>query len=371
MKNYKIYMILSLLFFIASCEKDNEIKFTELGTEFFISGSFTSLDNEATLSIENQQSNIMQIDAIHLRIIDINDEGDFNNEDTTIVESSVGIIPIINGDGSITLSEVTLGMTEIGWRSDFQFDASFDGKAIQRFFTLTVDDPISVEDPGVTIRNDTVYHFTFAIEPASATVETVTVQTKVSTQGTYVPLPGPFNAEDSIAITGSNYAVGDTLFVKVTGTVGSKTAETETGLAIGALSVSHMESFKLDNTPDQAFDFIAADYVVTSQAGENADIEFIASYGTNGLIVGFEANQKAMFVPGTSLEYDAADSLSLINMDFSGAITSDDNVAEGNVYYFRTRRGSGAWFIGILKVAKLDKPQGILEDSYMEIEYKY
>jgi hypothetical protein len=260
-------------------------------------------------------------------------------------------------------------MTEIGWRSDFQFDASYDGKAIQRFYTLIVDDPISVEDPGVTIRNDTVYHFTFAIEPASANVETVTVQTKVSTQGTYVTLPGPFNAEDSIAITGSNYFVGDTLFVKVTGTVGSKTAETETGLAIGALSVSNMESFKLDNTADQAFDFMEAVFV--SQSEESADIQFTASYATNGLIVGFMTDKNAQFVPGTSMDYDAADSLSLINKDFSGAITFDDNVAEENVYYFRTKRGTGAWFIGIMKITTLDKPQGVLEDSYMEIEYKY
>lgn len=360
-------MILSLIFFIVSCEKENEIEYTELGTEFFISGDYTSLDSEVTFAIENQQKNLSQIVVTALG-------GVQNDEDETEFPPPVpdlGSITLTAGEGSLTVSDTDLGMTIIDWTADFQFDASYNGKAIQRFYNLAVADPISVEDPGVTIRNDTVYYFTFAIEPASATVETVTVQTKVGALADYSPpLAGPFNAVDSIAITGTDYSFGDTLFVNVIGTVGSKTAETETGLAIGALSVSNMESFELDATPDQAFDFIAADFVASS-AGESADIEFTGSYGTNGLIVGFVSNQNAEFVPGTSADYEAADSLTLINKDFTGSITFDDNVSEGNVYYFRTKRTGGDWFIGIMKIATLDKPQGILEDSYMEIEYKH
>jgi len=367
MKNYKLYMILSLIFFIVSCEKENKIEFTELGTEFFISGDYTSLDSEVTFTIENQQKNLSQIVVTALG-------GVQNDDDETEFPPPVpdlGTLTLTAGEGSLTVSDTDLGMTTIGWAADFQYDASYNGKAIQRFYNLGVDDPISVEDPHVTHRNDTVYHFTFAIEPASATVETVTVQTKIGALGTYVDQPGPFNAEDSIAITGTNYAIGDTLFVNVIGTVGSKTAETETELVIGALSVSNSETFELGATPDQAWDFIAADFVVTSTAGEAADIEFTGSYGANGLIVGFISNQNAEFVPGTSADYDAADSLTLINKDFTGAVKFDDNVAEGNVYYFRTMRTGGNWFIGIMKIATLDNPQGILEDSYMEIEYKH
>lgn len=366
MKNYKLYMILSLIFFIVSCEKENKIEFTELGTEFFISGDYTSLDGIVTFTIENQQKNLSQVVVTALGGLEDDEETEFEAP-----KPDLGTISITAGEGSLTVTDAELGMTIIDWTADFQFDASYDGKAITRFYNLAVADPISVEDPGVTHRNDTTYHFTFAIEPASASVDNVVVQSKVGALGTYIDFPGPFNAEDSIPIIGTDYSIGDTLFVNVIGSSGTKTAETETELVIGALSVSNSEMFELDATPDQAFDFIAADYVVTSTAGESADIEFTGSYGNNGLIVGFVSNQNAQFVPGTSSDYDAADSLTLINMDFTGAITFDNNVSEGNVYYFRTKRGSGDWFIGIMKIATLDKPQGILEDSYMEIEYKH
>lgn len=372
MKKIKYYLILSFIFFIASCQKDNEIEFTELGTEFLISGSYTSLDNEVTLSFDNQQNNLSQINVMHLRVIDNNEEGNFNDEDTTDVQASLGAVPIIGGAGSLTLSDATLGMTEIGWRSDFQFDATYDGKAIQRFYTLTVDDPISVDVPEIKHRADTIYHFKFEIAPSSASVETVTVQTKVSALGTYSTLPGSFNAEDSIPIKGSDYNIDDTLFVNVIGTVGTKTASTETEIIIFSdVTFDNLDSFILNDTADQAFDFISKDFVNVSTGGENADIELTASYTLNGLIIGFISNQNAEFVAGTDLDYEYADSLAIVSTDFSDAVKFNNNVSGDEIYIFRTKRGSDPYFYGIMKLIKVDKPQGVLEDSYIEIEYKY
>jgi hypothetical protein len=369
MKKIRYFIILSLIFFIASCQKDNEIEFYDLGTEFFISGSFTSLDNEATISIDNQQKNLSEVKLTHLGGLTT----DLDADDNPIPFTSdyTATIPISNGAGDVTISDADLGMTELGWSADFQFDADYDGKHIMRFFTLTVDDPITTDAPLVSHRADTIYHFKFFIEPVSAVVETVTVQTKVSVLGTYVNLPGTFNAVDSIPIDPADYIVGDTLFVNVIGTVGSKTAETETEIVIGPVTLNDLATFILDDTIDQAYDFIVGDFVSVSTGGESADIEMTASYTLDGLKVGFASNQHAEFVMGTSFDYENADSLAIYGTDFSAAITSNDNVAGGEVYFFRTKRGSDPYFYGIMKVIKVDKPQGILEDSYIEFEFKY
>ena len=369
MKKIKYFIILSLIFFIAACQEDHEIEFYDLGTEFYISGSYTSLDNEATLSIENQQNNLSEMKLTHLG--GLTTDLDENDEPIPFTSDYTATIPISSGEGSITISDVNLGMTEIGWSADFQFDASYDGKAIKRFYTLTVDDPISVEVPAISHRDDTTYHFKFNIAPVTAAVETVIVQTKVSVLGTYVNLAGPFNAEDSIPINPSDYNVGDTLFVNVIGTVGSKTAETETEIVIGPVTLNDLASFILDDTTDQAYDFIVGDFVSVSTGGESADIEMTAGYTLNGLKVGFVSNQNAEFVMGTDFDYNNADSLAIYGTDFSAAITSNDNAAGGEVYFFRTKRGSDPYFYGIMKIIKVDKPQGVLEDSYIEFEFKY
>jgi hypothetical protein len=369
MKKIKYYLILSLIFFIASCQKDNEIEFTELGTEFLISGSYTSLDNEVTILIENQQKNLSEIKLTHLGGLTTNLDAD----DNPIPFSSdyTATIPISNGAGELSIPDDDLGMTEIGWSADFQLDATYDGKAIQRFYTLTVDDPISVDVPEIKHRTETLY-FKFAIAPTSATVENVTVQSKVSALGTYTSLPGPFNAEDSIPINGADYNIDDTLFVNIIGTVGTKTASTETEIIIlSDITFDNLDSFILNDTADQAFDFISTDFVTATSGGENADIELTASYTLNGLIIGFISNQNAEFVAGTDLDYEYADSLAIVTTDFSAAIKFNDNVSGDEVYIFRTKRGSDPYFYGIMKLIKVDKPQGVLEDSYIEIEYKY
>lgn len=367
MKNNKLIIILALIFFIStSCEKaEHEINTTDLGTEFFISGSYTSLDSEATLEIENQQKNLSVLNVTALGGIEADGETEF---DPPVAD--LGEITISGGAGSITISDTDLGMTEIGASASFQFDGSNNGKSITRFYDLHVDDPISVEDPGVTHRSDTVYTFEWAIEPVSATVETVTVQTKTSSLDDYVDLPGPFEALDHIEIVGTDYAVGDTLFVNVIGTVGSKTASLESEVMIGPISLSNVESFKLDSEPGKAWDFVDMVYVDAGTSGASADIEFTGSYTDEGLIVGFVANQNAEFVMGTSADYDAADTLTVVNVDYSNAMTMNDNVSGGEIYFYRTKRGND-YYYGIMKIMAVDKPQGVLEDSVIEFEYKF
>jgi hypothetical protein len=366
MKNNKLVIILALIFFITACDKDEAVIDTiDLGTEFFISGSYTSLDDVATFEIDNPKSNLSSIVVTALGGTEADGETDW---DPPVVD--LGTITVSGGMGSLTVTSAELGMTEVGATGSFQFASSYNGKNITRFFDLEVDNPISTHDPGVQHRNDTIYYFTFEIEPVSATVETVTVQTKLGELGTYVDLPGPFNAVDSIPVDGYLYNVGDTLFVNVIGTNGAKVAETETPVIILPVMLTGHASFKLNSAPDNAYDLVAGVYVDAATVGEEADIEFVGAYTTNGLEIGFASYQNAEFVPGTEADFIEADSLTVLNVNYNNAITMNGNVSAGEVYFYRTNRGATEYF-GVMKITKVDKPQGILEDSVIEFEYRY
>ena len=361
MKKLKFCIILSLIFFMVSCQKDNEIKFYDLGSEFFISNSgFTSLDNKAVFSIENQQNNLTTITMINLG-------GVLANGDS-FTSTYTGTIAIADSVGSITLTDANMGITAVGETADFQYDAVIDGKPFSRYSSIAVKSPVTLAYPTVTHRVDTTFYLTFKIKPIFATVGTVKVQTKVSEQGTYVDVPGTFVAIDSVAIVGGDYAIGDTLFVKVIGTVGTKTASKVAGVVIESNSVPELENFTID-MENLAFDFIEVAHVGTTT--DSADIEFTGSYSTGGLIVGFASNFNAEFVMGTASDYSNADKLTIESTNYSASITSNDNLMGDEVYFFRTKRNNGEYFYGIMKISVVDKPQGDLENSFIEIEYKY
>ncbi len=362
MKKIQLFLLISLSFLMASCQKDNMLQTYDLGSEFLISASgYTSLDNQAVISINNISKNLSAIKITNL--------GGTLANDSAFVSSYSGSIAIANdGTGSITLSDSNLGVTTIGSSVNFQFDATFNGKPFTRYYTLTVTDPISVTVPAITHRADTTYYFHFVIAPATATVSSVKVQTKVSANGTYVNVPGTFNAQDSIPIKGSDYNIGDTLYVNVIGTAGSKTAHTETAVVIGANSYTNVSSFTLGSKLNSAFDLVGDSAISTPNV--SADLELTGSYTTSGILLGFTSPNSTLFVKGASSDYTNADKVLISATDFSSAITANNNVSVGDVYIFKTMRGSKAYY-GVMKITDIEKPQGVLADSYITIEYKH
>ena len=164
--------------------------------------------------------------------------------------------------------------------------------------------------------------------------------------------------------------MGDTLFINIIGNVGTKSTSVESQIVIAPASFKSLNTFVLDTTTNLAVDLIKNKVVDASAGGESADIEFVASYTLNGLEIGFESKQNAEFVLSTNTIYNMADSVSIPETDFSAAIVSVPNAQEGDVYIYRTMRGTDDYSFGIFKVITVDKPQGILEDSYIEIEVK-
>jgi len=368
MKNIKLIILSTLIIFIAACEKEDLIKTNDLGTEFFISGSYTTLDGMAIISVENQQKNLSSIQVTALGGVAADDD---ETEIPAPVEN-LGAISVSDGAGAMTIMDNDLGLDgqPVGSTMDYELSSSYSGKSITRYFTLSLDNPISVDVPMVTHRSDTTFTFEYAVEPANATVTTVTLQSKVGELGTYSPISGDWGAEGSFQIKGSDYNVDDTLFVKVMASSDAgKTVSEETAVPINTVMVEGLESFTLNMNDKMAYDLINMENVESTSA--NADMVFTGEYqpGTNPK-VGFMSNN-AEFVMGTSTDYANADVVTISNMDFTGAVMMDDDVMEGDVYFFRTKHGSGDWFYGIMKVTMVDKPQGVLEDSYIEIEFKY
>ncbi len=361
MKRYQFYILLSLIFFVASCQKKNVTQFYNLGSEFLISSpGYTSLDSQAVLNVKNISKNLTKVDVINLG-------GTLANGSafTSTYKGSMAIGS--DGMGSITLSGSDLGMDGIGASAKLEFDAVYNGKPFSRYYTLKETDPISVDYPEMKHR-DTTYYFHFKIKPVTATVSKVTVQTKVSAQGTYTDVAGTFKAVDSIPVKGFDYNVGDTVFVKVIGMAAAKTASTETKIVIQPASFQNIGSFTLDSTANRAYDFVGDSAVTTSDS--TADISLAVKLNTGGFDLGFVSPNNTMFVKGTASDYSNADIMSIEGTDFSSAVTSVKIVSTGDVYIYKTMRGTKAHY-GILKVTGVKKPQGVLADSYITIEYKY
>lgn len=338
--------LLALIFSIGCSEDEDRYAFQESAGLYISSDGLTQLDTQFTIDVE--ASNI---------------------KCTEVTFTPGGVVTITNGVGSITLSADTYELYDVDSAAYFEAVANIVSNPLY-FYDIAVSEAVSVGDPGV-MHSDSMYYFTWNVEPVSATVTGVTIETKVGVNDTYAAVTGPFSAEDSTGFTGTDYATGDTIYVKLTASTASKSTTKVTMLNVSPYSYENVATFMLDTTTNLAYDFMLQRYVDASVAGDSADIEFYAYYAPGGgLVVSFEAPQKAEFVPATASDYANADVVDIETTNFSSAIT--DAVANaGDVYMFRTQRGAGDYFFGIMKVTKVDKPQGVVEDSYFEIEIKY
>lgn len=356
---------MTVLLFASACTKEDNIQRYDLGTEFLVSvGGITSLDDNVSVSITNNEKNLSEI-KVSL------DDG-----------SSLGTITVSDGSGSIVIPSTDLGVSDIDDKAGLQFDAAFDGKPIVRYGSLKVADPISVTDPGV-MHKDTTYHFIYEVAPASATVTSVTVQTKVSEAGTYAPVT-PVSGDlavDSIALLGTDYAVGDTIFVEITAKTATKTAVTEAELVVAPDSYQSVGSFRLDNSyndlfsPDDtlSYDMVLNKTVLVAEAADSADMHMHFAYAdpTGGVDVRLYSENNMEFVEADGDAYANADILDVEATDFAGS-SQNITVTEGDVYIYRTRRGTGAYSYGILKVMSVNVPVGAdMMDATVDIEYKF
>ena len=364
-KNIK-FVLIAFVLFAFGCQKGEVTDFYNLGSEFLLKSKMTSLDNQAVVTVTNLSKNLTSIEVVHTGILDADGEA------VVPTSTALGSISVADGKGTITLTEAQLGVAEIDWKANLKFNAVFDGKPFSRFLTVTVTDPITITSKDAFAhRSDTTYYFGYDVTTATATVSSVKIEKKVSNAGVYSEIAGTWTSADSIPFKGSDYNIGDTIFVKVTAVAGTKSASTTTEIVVTPYSYQNVKTFKLTTEANKAYDFIKAKFVDTTVAGDSADIQLTSTLILGGFDLGLISNKNAQFVIATSEDYDNADIMNIEATDFSNVITSVSALAGDEVYIYRTRRGiTGTYSYGIIKIVSVVKLGGVLADSYIEIEYK-
>lgn len=349
-----------------SCTKENEIEFYDLGTEFYITTSgMTSLDEELVVSIENPLMNLTSIDVINTGVTDA--DGEDSMDGYTI---DLGSISLSDGIGSVTYTGEEMGLSEIGYTAALTCSSELDGKAIDRSTSITLSSPFTTVDPEI-MHYDKSYYFNYSVEPALATVSAVEIEIKTGSEASYSAIAGSWAATDSILFLGTNYDVNDTIFVKIIATAGTKIDSTVAELVVSPVAFDETDAFTLDSMANLAYDFILAVEVDITTAGDSADIELTSMEVLGGFDFGFELNNNAELIAVSSAEYGYADSIAAVITDFSSAVTSVDELGGGETYVYRTRRGTGTYSYGYLKVVDVVKPGGVFDDSYVEFEIRH
>ncbi len=369
MKKNIFYILISFAFLAMACQKeDNGIKTFDLGTEIYISGSsFSNLDDGMTITVNNPLKNLSQVSVKHLGITNLDDE----SVDPPVVD--LGTVSFTDGEGSIQISPANLGLTEFGETAAIEFTGEFQGTTFSRNKTITYVDPFTIETPDV-LENGGESKLYYTIAPVSAEVTQVKVETNLNGQG-YTTMSGDWQSEDSIIFNGADYMEGDTLQVRITATSDAgQTAESVSTIGVMVNSFQNTAGFTLTSDSTLAYDLVEHQMVETASAGDSADIVLTGSYTASGVNVGFKSDQNAEFVPVTAdvdSVYDLANSVQVSAADFSSATMSVTDVADGDVFMFRTRRSGGEYVYGLLKAVSRNVPNGKLEDASIDFEVKY
>ncbi len=377
MKNFKILIVISLIFFTFSCKKENDrIDTYDLGSEIYISNNgYSSLDDQVTFTVNNPVKNLSEVKVIALRII--NPDEDILNPPV----QDIGTISFSDGVGSITISSANLGITEAGWTADLKFDAVFNGKPFSRYSSITVDNPMSLTSPyiwapnddgdleetSVTVyQNDNVQYIKYDVEPYHATVESTTIETKVGANGTYSDVTGSFDPfKDSLEIIGSNYNANDTVYYRFTSKSGTHEQVGVLNFVVNTIQFPNIGGGTLTATPPNGFDLM--NNKVVAAGSDTTDMNFVHVVLTS---VGFESVNGTLFVSADESLYDNNDFVEAKKLFDEGTQdTGFANVAAGDVFIYKTSR-DGDDFYGIIKInSAYLTTEG--SGDYFEFEYRY
>ena len=358
MKNTSFYILIILVFSLASCEKDNQNEIYDLGTEFLISNNgYSSLDTDVTFSIDNQQKNLSEI-----------------------IMLDHGTIAITDGLGNITLTSAQLGISAADDAATYQFDATFDGKAIQRFASLTIsnpmdltspyiwtlnddDPPVIVETPVTVYQNNDVQYIKYSVSPERATVESTLIETKIGEDGTYTVVTGDYDITfDSLSIVGMDYSANDDVYFRFTSKNGSHEQVGVINFTVNQVVFPHTGGALLgviDAATTQGFNLVTNE-IVTDGTGDFAMTHVLLTS------VGFESSNGTLFVSTDATVYDNNDVVEVKALFDAGTQESGfGNISEGNYFIYKTGDN-----YGVIKISAVYLTTDGLGD-YFEFEYIY
>jgi hypothetical protein len=354
MKRNIFYLLMLLVFFTACEDKDNDITKYDIGSNIVVAAStFTTLDNTVALKCTA---------AFNVSTVDV-----------TFGSTNLGQITITDGKGTLNVpitSFPTLTSTSSKAVTVTYTAYAEDGTAIVRTSTVTLVTPFTVTAHSITQTGiDSLF---YTIAPKIAKVNSFSLQSKVNFDGTYSDYPGSYTTKkDTVLIDGRNYHAGDTLYIKIA--VASDAGKSDIYIQkvpIGSYFTATAIA-RIDTAANRAYDLLKRRNVDLKNYGDSADVVFTHSLIVGGFNLGFKTPFNAEFVKTTGEFYDLGDILAIRATDFSSAVTSVDAVAVGDAFIYRTKRGNGSYKYGIFKVVTVGKPEGVVEDSYLEFEIPY
>ena len=226
MKKTLLYTLASISLLATSCQEKNEIEFTSLGSEFFISDSgLTSLDAKTTVSIANDQKNLSNVELFS-------------------TDLSLGEVTLSDGAGSMDLTLAQLGVADIEDEVTLTGKGVIDGKPFERTHTVTVGDATSFETSGDLYEFKSDRDTLFISVSTEITDITSVVLEGAENDAALVVLP--FDKEEldgtsfeGYVVLGNYLADGDSLVGKISATSSVRTEVTEFTLYVSGKSFDY------------------------------------------------------------------------------------------------------------------------------------
>lgn len=318
-------------------------------------GVITVLDNELTFNLT-----VKDPECTKVKVVGVSD---------TIKGVELGNINIESGKGSIKLSSENLKIAKVGDKSVVQFitnisnSASYDREVeIESAFSKVIEPEM--------VHKDTIYHFGWELKPYEAKVNKITVEKKVGELAAYQKYTTEFKQIDSIPLEAKKYNLLDTIYLRVIAYANTNKTDTLEKKIVVESFADGVEATKVtlkSKVEESVYSFIKKDYVEATS--DMANIQF-TSDNTGDIKIGFKALGNIEFVMSTKEIYDSVGTVALKMANFDTPLTMNDNLKGGEVYSFRIEQAGGDYVYGIMKIIKVDKPQGVLNDSYFTIEFK-
>ena len=338
-------LIIGLLFSLGCDKPAEEELFLAAGLSVSCDGA-TELDEQVTFNFTVENPEATEI---------------------TVTGSYETSVSISGGEGSFTASIADLSLAAAGDEASFTFTANSEGNP-EYSFSVAMAHPMTVAAPEGVVQNAVESYLSFGVSTVSATVSAVTLQTKVGADGTYADVTGTFDvASDSIAVTGEDYNLSDTVYYKVTATAGALSSSVETYFVVGQWTFANeSEAITLDAT-NAAFDVTTGEFV----AADVDTADFILALGGSHIGLTANATNEALFIVDTDGFFDNPD-IPLFNIfvgDWTTGVATIANFEIGDVYLFKTVRAGTEEIVGVLKITAINR--NITTPALSSVTFKY
>lgn len=276
-------------------------------------------------------------------IVDLSTDPVITSVNVYSSDTEVGAtVTISNGEGTLNASVADMGAPAAGNNNYIGFQYEFDGyKANEAAYVKTVS-PWTLTLPAL-VENDESKNVTWKVATANATVSDVTISVKVGATGTPVNYSGQA-LTGTLALIGSDYTLGDKIYVKGTATAGTVTSSLEKTLTIGQWMFNTITSGVEFTTTSGTYDLDDLAFA----AGGHMSLIHVA-----GVSLGF-AGTNVEFVVSDQATMDDNNVNDIIAAFTGGAkVTSVIDIQEDEVYIFKTAADTYGMFKVISKNGNL------------------